>query len=353
MMNPAFARVLAAPIEDRRGLFAETGRRLGTSERNVEKDFWVCRVLDALFNELPAGQPRLLFKGGTSLSKAHGLIERFSEDIDITVFRDDLGEAASVEELEAMGRKARTRQLNAIRDSCSEYINGSFAHDLAKIFKRTLGAANVSDSGLGVVSDRDDPDGQTLLLWYPSATVTADEYIRPAVRIESGAKSALDPNASASVIPYVAAELDDTNFVVSNVTTVAAGRTFWDKIVILHGLRRWFDRRGIVRQEGQRVTRHYYDVYRLLAAQIGQDALANRALGLDSARHARMFFNRPDLDLDAAVAGDFSLTPAAGMMDALKRDYDSMGGMIFGSLPSFEDIIAAIRAIEDTLKPLR
>ncbi|MGX5850884.1 nucleotidyl transferase AbiEii/AbiGii toxin family protein [Mesorhizobium sp. PL10] len=119
------------------------------------------------------------------------------------------------------------------------------------------------------------------------------------------------PDASANVIPYVAAELEDTNFVVSNVTTVAAGRTFWDKIIILHGLRRWFDCRGIVRQEGQRVTRHYYDVYRLLASQIGQDALANRALGLDCARHARMFFNRPDLDLDAAVAGDFSLTPAA------------------------------------------
>src|SRR5712692_6511086 len=90
-MNTRYTRIISGSNEDRRGLFAATARRLGTVEQNVEKDFWVCWILDVLFHGLPAGGPRLLFKGGTSLSKAFGLISRFSEDIDITVFRDDLG----------------------------------------------------------------------------------------------------------------------------------------------------------------------------------------------------------------------------------------------------------------------
>lgn len=96
-MNAGYAAILAASEDDRRGLFAATARRIGTTEQNVEKDFWACWALDALFHELPRGAPRLLFKGGTSLSKAFGLIQRFSEDIDITVFRADLGLSASKE----------------------------------------------------------------------------------------------------------------------------------------------------------------------------------------------------------------------------------------------------------------
>ena len=88
-MNPDFLRVIAATPDDRRGLFLATVNRLGTPLQNVEKDFWVSWVLDLLFNGRDAGEPRLLFKGGTSLSKAYGLISRFSEDIDITVFRED------------------------------------------------------------------------------------------------------------------------------------------------------------------------------------------------------------------------------------------------------------------------
>ena len=88
-MTEGFQTVLAASERERRDLFIGAADRLRTNEQNIEKDFWVCWTLDALFNELEAGGPRLLFKGGTSLSKGYGLIERFSEDIDITVFRED------------------------------------------------------------------------------------------------------------------------------------------------------------------------------------------------------------------------------------------------------------------------
>src|ERR1700733_3696769 len=114
-MIHGFATVLEASANDRRDLFVGAGNRLGTVQQNIEKDFWVCWTLDALFNGLQAGGPRLLFKGGTSLSKAYGLISRFSEDIDITVFREDLGQAAPVPELENMSRKKREARRNQRR----------------------------------------------------------------------------------------------------------------------------------------------------------------------------------------------------------------------------------------------
>jgi hypothetical protein len=113
-MISGFATVLAASANDRRDLFIGAGNRLGTVQQNIEKDFWVCWTLHALFNGLAAGGPRLLFKGGTSLSKGYALISRFSEDIDITVFREDIGQAATVEELEGSSSKKRAVRLDAV-----------------------------------------------------------------------------------------------------------------------------------------------------------------------------------------------------------------------------------------------
>ncbi|MGH7186292.1 MAG: nucleotidyl transferase AbiEii/AbiGii toxin family protein, partial [Pseudomonadota bacterium] len=197
------------------------------------------------------------------------------------------------------------------------------------------------DTG-NVVADTDDPDRQTLLLSYPSVTAEADGYVRPAVRIESGARSALGPNAPASVTPFVADDLDGTDLSVPNVTTVDPGRTFWDKVVILHGLRRWFDNRGVLRKEGERISRHYYDVHRLLDSDVGRDAVGDLAMATDCVRHARTFFDRPDLDLASAAPGRFALVPALGMMDALRRDYERMADMIFGPVPDFAAVIESV-----------
>lgn len=74
-MNEDFERFLLLPEQDRKNVFGQPAIRLGTLPRYIEKDFWVCFVLDTLFNRLPSGHPRLPFKGGTSLSKAFGFIE--------------------------------------------------------------------------------------------------------------------------------------------------------------------------------------------------------------------------------------------------------------------------------------
>jgi hypothetical protein len=138
-MIPGFATVLAASAIDRRDLFIGAGNRLGTVEQNIEKDFWVCWTLDALFNGLAAGGPRLLFKGGTSLSKGHGLISRFSEDIDITVFREDIGQAATVEELEGLSSKKRAARLDAIREGLSKLHQRPAAGASLTIAPRVVG----------------------------------------------------------------------------------------------------------------------------------------------------------------------------------------------------------------------
>jgi hypothetical protein len=200
-----------------------------------------------------------------------------------------------------------------------------------------------------VVIDTDDPHGQTLLFSYPVVTTALDDYIRPAVKIECGAKSALDPHEDLTIVPYVSSEVPRLKLDAEQVTTVVAERTLWDKIIILHGVRNWFERRGVLRGQGQRVSRHYYDVHRIFQSGLGTRAIADAALGMDCAAHARMFFNSPDLCLDRAVPGKFSLRPTDQMLADLRRDYARMAGMIIGEPPEFDQVIASIAAVENEL----
>jgi hypothetical protein len=184
--------------------------------------------------------------------------------------------------------------LDALRDACRAYINGALRAQLTDIFNVLVAAAG--HPPVEIIPDPEDPTGQGLQIRYASVTDDDDGYVKPIVRVESGAKSALDPNAPRVLRPYVEGDLPDTEFAIPNVVTVDPLRTFWDKIVIVHGLRRWHEIRGQLRQEGQRVSRHYYDLHRLLASDFA-DAASDVALGGDCVLHARIFFNRPDFDL--------------------------------------------------------
>lgn len=345
-MNPSFRTVIAAPDEERLDLFLTAARRMGTAVQNVEKDFWVCWTLDVLFNGLPRRAPRLLFKGGTSLSKAFGLIPRFSEDIDITVFRADLGHAASLEALEGLSGRKRRAHLDAIKAACQAYIGGQLRDGFADVLSDVMRAAGVSEERYRLELDPDDPDRQSLLLWYPAVTTGPGDYVRAAAKIEGGAKSAVDPNVLATLKPCVADDVPDLDLRVADITTVLAERTFWDKVIILHGLRCWFERRGQLRHGGQRVSRHYYDVFCLLQSALGERALTDRGLAIDCARHARMFFHSPDLDLEHAVPGTLVLAPSSIMLEPLRRDYGAMTGMILGAAPAFDEVVAAVAALE-------
>ena len=346
MTTTTYRQLIAATPRDRLDLFLATANRLGAPVGNVEKDFWVCWTLHALYRERPAGAPRLLFKGGTSLSKAYGLIHRFSEDIDITVFRDDLDQPASAEDLESLSKKKRRARLDAIRDACGTYITGPLREFLdTQLADATSGAGRIE-------IDDADPDGQTLLVWYPEVEPRDGAYAQPAVRIEAGAKSALDPRRSVTIEPYIAEDAAGLDLTTDGVTTIDAARTFWDKVVIAHGLRRWHERRGFLRQEGQRVSRHYYDLHCLLRSDVGAAALVDRSLGADCVHHARMFFDRPDYDLASAAPGSFAITPTGAMAGSLENDYANTTAMIFGAAPAFEEILASIEEIERVLNSL-
>ena len=205
--------------------------------------------------------------------------------------------------MEGLSGKKRTARLEAIKTAYQEYIQGRVFEQLTELLEKTLKSANLRTNRARVEPDPGDPDRQSLLLWYPTATTDENTYIRRAIKIESGAKSALDPHAPVVVKPYIADNLPHLDLTVANVTTVDPSRTFWDKVVILHGLRQWWDRRGELKGGGQRVSRHYYDVDRLLASEIGRNATRDAEMAEDCVRHARMFFKLPDFCLASAIPG--------------------------------------------------
>ena len=347
-MNPAYQKIIASSDDDQRGLFLAAASRVGTTVQNIEKDFWVCWTLDALFHRLNSGGPRLLFKGGTSLSKGYGLISRFSEDIDITVFRSDIGEEADFQQLEAVSKKKRAKRLDAIKTACQAYIDSKLRIELDALGKATMEAAGKNPAALRIVLDAADQDRQSLLIHYPSA-VEKSEYVTPSVKIESGAKSALDPNEARTIVPYLAPDFTEGDaLTITKVTTIDPERTFLDKILILHGMTSFFEARGELRGDG-RMSRHYYDVHQLMGASVGEEACTDDALIQDCVRHARMFFHRAKTGLDSAERGSFRLRPTEPMLDPLRRDYEAMAVMIFGEVPSFNMVLDSVAQAEEKL----
>ncbi len=347
-MSQSFVTILKASTEDKRGLFNATANRLGVPFQNIEKDFWVCLVLDLLFNYRKANSPRLLFKGGTSLSKAYSLISRFSEDIDITVFREDLDLNIEFEELELLSGKQQRKYFEKITTASQNYIAQELKPFLQKMLDDIFKEINKSAQAPVVEIDLSDDSKQTLLIKYQSLTQD-DSYVFPTVKIECGAKSALDPHQYMTIRPYIADDIQESSLAVNNVVTINPERTFWDKIIILHGIRRWFDIKGTLRQNGHRYSRHYYDVYQLLKADMSKHWVDKTHLATDCARHAKVFFNSAALDLESAYAGTFSIVPSGAMIKELKRDYEAMRGMIFGYVPLFEELIDSIAIFANDL----
>ena len=204
-MNGAFESFCTLPEQDKRDVFEAAASRLGTLPAYVEKDFWVCFVLDALYNGLPDGHPKLLFKGGTSLSKAFGLIERFSEDIDLVVHRDGLGFEGDRDPTigRNLSNKRRGALFKELAGACSDYILGDLKTALTRSIDEVV-------EGCRVLPDEDDDSRQTIFIEYSTLYPSGDvSYVSPRVKIEAGARSALDPNLTCAVSPYISGELPD------------------------------------------------------------------------------------------------------------------------------------------------
>lgn len=344
-MTEDFILFLSQSENDRRDAFVNAADHLETSSKNVEKDFWVCLVLDFLFSPLLGGHPRLLFKGGTSLSKAYGLINRFSEDIDIVVFREDLGFGGDRDPTVAdhLSNRKRRALFDELRAVCSSYICEDLQSALAKWIDDIV-------AGCQVVPDESDVDGQTLFLDYQSILPTSGTaYVAPRVKIEAGARSALNPSRYRTLVPYVADIIPDWSSESGNLRVFAPERTYLDKLMILHGAHCGFRDVGRLPREGQRISRHYYDVAMMTKTKAGQSALNDIEL-LDSVRnHNLVAYRQAWKRLDEAVPGSLRLVPQPELLAVIEKDYEDMKEMIFGDAPGFGWIMDQLRFAETVI----
>lgn len=328
-------------ITDARRLLAyqQVDEVMGLQAASVEKDFWVCWTLRTLF-ALPEIGGCLTFKGGTSLSKAWKLIQRFSEDIDLVVDKEMLGFGGDASPERAPSSKQRRNRLEALIKASQAFVTGTLLPALAARIHDALGDA---DWRLDV--DPDMPDGQCLLFHYPSVfPTTAAGYVRPVVKIELGARSDDWPSEEKSIQPYVIEcfpALDPAP--AFPVRVLSAERTFWEKACLLH--EETF--RPAEKPRKLRMARHYYDLWCLLRAGIGQRALDQTGLFQRVAEHRELFFRFSWVDYSTHRPGSFRLTPPAAHLAAWRADYEDMlGPMFFGDTPRFEEMIAAAADFE-------
>lgn len=337
-MNSDYARFDTLMAMDRRDLFEAAAIRLGTTAQAIEKDFWVCRVIDALFKGLPS-QPKLFFKGGTSLSKGYGLINRFSEDIDIVLSRAGLrvrsGNDPFAPSLSATKRK---ENFKGLIEKCGVHVTVKMRERLATLVPMCA-----------VEVDADDPDGASLQVKYPSI-LPADPYLRPFVKIECGARGALEPIQRRAIAPYVQDLLGmRMDLTTKSVTLIAARRTFWEKALILHGVHCGFRDQNKRPDDRNPISRHYYDVAMMAGRAEGLKAVRDIALLDDVRQHKQLAFRRPWEKLDEARPGTMRLTPQPEIRQDLARDYVRMSGMMFGDAPTFDWVLGEIANLEATI----
>ena len=216
--------------EDRRRLLCEQAQdRLGLPPAAIEKDFWVCWTLQRLFT-LPEWDTRFTFKGGTSLSKGWGLIDRFSEDIDIVIHRAALGFGDDLAPERAPSKKQTSRRLDELSRSATRCVQETIRPLLDEEIARMLPAGMPWE----LAPDPDDPDAQTLLLTYPATFDQHLAYVRPVVKIEFGARSDTEPVETIQVQFYLAKAFPEL-FRESPfpVHAVSPRRTFWEKAMLL------------------------------------------------------------------------------------------------------------------------
>ncbi len=311
--------------KDRSDLFTETAAVRGLSPAVIEKDFWTCWVLDMLFTS-DFFKEKILFKGGTSLSKVFGLIERFSEDIDLILDWNEVVEESP--ELERSKTK-QDRFNKATNERARAYLSDRFLPAVADLID---GVATAS-------IDPQTPDVIDIL--YPGAF--KETYLRPEIRLEVGPLAAWLPNAEYAIRPY-AAEVFPHLFETpdARVKAILAERTFWEKATILHQEAH----RPPDKPQPPRYSRHYYDLVRMVQSDKKSVFLASTVLLPDVAAFKQKYYPSNWARYDLAQIGTLKLVPPDHVVATLKRDYAQMQIMIFGHAPEFEEILEVLKGLE-------
>jgi hypothetical protein len=330
------------PSEDRRALFTETGVRMGLPPFHVEKDFWVCWVLAVYFNDASV-KPHLTFRGGTSLSKAWGIIERFSEDIDLAMSRSWLGAAKEPGEA-GITSSEKERRLKALRDECREMISTVLCPVLERAAATLSEPCRIEVEPLG-----DARDPFCLYFEYPGTGLQPPaDYNKAMVKIELSGRADGWPMEERTIRPYVAEAFpEQTGDPMLALSCVRPERTFWEKAALVHEQ----NIRPGERPLAPRQARHLYDLGRLWDREVySVDGFQSLFEGVKA--HRRTYFDYKWVDYGTLTARILSLVPPEDRLAAWRGDYAAMKAMFIHEEPTFEEIMDLLRRIEGALSRL-
>jgi len=315
---------------------------LDVSPLILEKDYWVCWTLKRVFGL--QGLPGLLFKGGTSLSKGYGLINRFSEDIDLVLDRKWFGVPDPRDP--DLGSNEIKRRREKLTEVCNAYIRDDLLPTIRQVFRDSLGAKGWS-------AEIDTQQQDCIVFSYPPALDRGDYgaqgYIKPAIKLEFGIRGEHNPAEMKNVRPYIASiALGNLAIGSTEVNVLHPRRTFWEKALIHH--------RHVLKppENYHRHSRHSYDLVRLAESWVGQEAMADTALLAEVVDHERTMFLRAGHSIyDAAVPGTFRLvSDDDAQLERMRMDYRDMEPMFFVDPPPFDQIIAGLRDLQARINAL-
>ena len=300
----------------------------GMPDFAVEKDWWVVQTLSIIF-EMEIGK-HLVFKGGTSLSKAWGLIDRFSEDVDLAIDRSFYGFEGE------LSKNQRTK----LRKKASIYISDTFYPELkAKFEERGL---DVEIKIIEPISSDQDP--RIIEIYYPNVIPTPG-YIQPRVQVEIGSRSMREPFTVQSFSSLVDETYPDKVFTQEaiEIPTVNPERTFLEKIFLLHEE----FQRPAEKIRVDRLSRHLYDIYQLSKTEFADKALSNEELYKSIVEHRRVFTKVGGVDYNLHSPKTINPIPNDELLEAWNKDYKTMQEqMIYGDSPIFEDMIEGIKKLK-------
>lgn len=313
--------------QDRRDALGVAADRSGRPTHLLEKDVWVVWALATLY-AAPLGE-HLVFKGGTSLSKAYHVIRRFSEDVDLTYDIRAIAPDLVGENGEALPttRSEEKRWSSEVRRRLPEWV----ANTVQPVIANAMATEGLAGT-IHVEADR-------LFIDY-EPTATGSGYVAPSVMLEFGARSTGEPASLRDVGCDAAGLVDGLIFPTARPRVMHAERTFWEKATAIHVFCLQ------ERLRGDRFARHWHDVARLDEAGLADSAIADRELASAVARHKSMFFaekaaDRTPIDYGAAVNGGLLLVPIGDGAKALGDDYARMieDGLLLDDAEPFDSLI--------------
>jgi len=319
----------------KRIIYNEISKQTGLVVDAIEKDWWVVQTLRLIF-EMDCADS-LVFKGGTSLSKAWGLIERFSEDIDLALDRKFL----------RFEGELNNQQIKKLRKASFKYITEEFYPTLKAKFEDS----GLSDLEIKIAETTEsDQDPRIIEIYYPSVFDKLG-YIRPKVIVEVGSRSLREPFSVRSFNSYVGEHYPDTAFADSliNIPTVNPERTFLEKVFLLHEeFQKPLDKIRV-----DRLTRHLYDLEKLMDTEFAQKALTDSKLYQDIVAHRKLYTSIRGVDYDNHSPQKINPVPPAGIIDKWENDYMVMQQyMIYGKSLSFSELIERMKELKGRLNNL-